>query len=77
MKIFIVASALLAAGFALAAPAHAQNAPVYQYCLLDGSHPNTSGMVLCRYETLAQCMASRNSFNDTCYVNPQYAARRR
>jgi hypothetical protein len=77
MKMLVAASALLAAGFALATPAVAQNAPTYQYCLLDGSHPNTAGMVLCRYETLAQCMASRNSFNDTCYTNPQYASRRK
>ena len=58
-------------------PTLQQNAPTYQYCLLDGSHPDTVGMVLCRFETLAQCMASRNSFADTCYVNPQYAGRRR
>jgi len=77
MKTIIAAGVLLAAGFALAIPASAQNAPTYQYCLLDGSHPNTAGMVLCRYETLAQCMASRNSFNDTCYVNPQYGGRRK
>jgi len=78
MKTSIAASALLAAGLAIAAmPASAQNAPVYQYCLLDGSHPNTAGMVLCRFETIAQCMASRNSFNDTCYINPQFAGRRR
>jgi hypothetical protein len=77
MKILIAASALLAAVFTCAATASAQNAPTYQYCLLDGSHPNTSGMVLCRFDTLAQCLASRNSFNDTCYVNPQYAQRRR
>lgn len=64
-------------GFALTTPARAQNAPICQYCLLDGSHPDTSGMVLCRYETLARCMAGRNSFNDTCYVNPQYGGRRR
>ncbi len=78
MKPLIAASALLAAGLASAAvPASAQNAPVYQYCLLDGSHPNTAGRVLCRFETIAQCMASRNSFNDTCYINPQFAGRRR
>jgi hypothetical protein len=78
MKTSIAASALLAAGLAIAAmPASAQNAPVYPYCLLDGSHPNTAGMVLCRFETIAQCMASRNSFNDTCYINPQFAGRRR
>jgi hypothetical protein len=78
MKMLIAASAVLAAGLAMAAtPASAQNAPVYQYCLLDGSHPNTAGMVLCRFENLAQCMASRNSLNDTCYVNPQFSGRRK
>lgn len=78
MKTLIAASALLTASITIAAmPASAQNAPVYQYCLLDGSHPNTAGMVLCRFETIAQCLASRNSFNDTCYVNPQFAGRRK
>jgi hypothetical protein len=78
MKPLIGAGVLLAACLTITAtPVSAQNAPAYPYCLLDGSHPNTAGMVLCRFETIAQCMASRNSFNDTCYVNPQFAGRRK
>ncbi len=77
MRRSIVAGALaLGIGLPWALPASAQNAPTYRYCLLDGSHPDSAGMVLCRFETLAQCMASRNSFNDTCHVNPEYTGRR-
>jgi hypothetical protein len=43
---------------------------------MDNSSRDTAGMVLCRFETLAQCLASRNSFADTCYINPQYSPRR-
>jgi hypothetical protein len=67
----------LGMGLLWAAPASAQNAPAYRYCLLDGSHPDTTGMVLCRFDTLGQCMASRNSLNDTCYVNPEFPGRRK
>ena len=78
MKRLIVAGALaLGIGLPWALPASAQNAPIYRYCLLDGSHPDTAGMVLCRFDTLAQCMASRNGFGDTCYINPQYTGRRK
>ena len=78
MKRLIVAGALaLGLGLPWAAPATAQNAPTYPYCLLDGSHPDSVGAVLCRFNSLEQCMASRNSFNDTCHVNPGYAGRRK
>lgn len=78
MKRSIVAGVLaLGIGLLWAAPASAQNAPTYRYCLLDGSHPDTTGMVLCRFETFEQCMASRNSFNDTCHVNPEFTGRRK
>ena len=81
MKTIIAAAAVLsafsAASIAISATANAQGkAPVYRYCLMDGSHADTNGMVLCRYETLAQCMASRNGFGDTCYINPEYGRRR-
>ena len=57
-------------------PASAQTAPTYRWCLMHGSPHDMAGIVLCRFETQAQCMASRNSFADTCYVNPEYAVRR-
>ena len=62
----------------MAGPASAQTpSSAYRYCLMSGSHRDTVGMVLCRFDTLAQCMASRNGFGDTCYINPQYTGRRK
>ena len=79
MKAMIAAGVLVAAAVGLfQIPASAQTpSSAYRYCLMDGSHRDTVGMVLCRYNTLAQCMASRNGFGDTCYINPQYTGRRK
>lgn len=75
MKYLITASAVLAATIGMQAAAMAQsgNAPVYRYCLMDNSFEGSNGSVLCRYQTLAQCMASRNTLADSCYVNPRYS----
>lgn len=79
MKTLIVSGVLAAAAVGLMqTPASAQTpSSAYRYCLMSGSHRDTAGMVLCRFDTLAQCMASRNGFGDTCYINPQYTGRRR
>ena len=79
MKAMIAAGVLVAATVGLfQTPASAQTpSSAYRYCLMSGSHRDTVGMVLCRYNTLAQCMASRNSFGDTCYINPEYTGRRK
>ena len=79
MKAMIAAGVLVAAAVGLfQIPASAQTpSSAYRYCLMDGSHRDTVGMVLCRYNTLAQCMASRNRFGDTCYINPEYTGRRK
>ena len=79
MKAMIAAGVLVAAAVGLfQTPASAQTpSSAYRYCLMNGSHRDTVGMVLCRYNTLAQCMASRNSFGDTCYINPEYTGRRK
>ena len=79
MKAMIAAGVLVAAAVGLfQIPASAQTpSSAYRYCLMDGSHRDTVGMVLCRYNTLAQTMASRNSFGDTCYINPEYTGRRK
>ena len=79
MKAMIAAGVLVAAAVGLfQIPASAQTpSSAYRYCLMNGSHRDTVGMVLCRYNTLAQCMASRNSFGDTCYINPEYTGRRK
>jgi hypothetical protein len=76
VKIF-GAAALVAASIILPIAAQAQSkAPIYRYCLMENSHRGPWGMTLCRFDTLAQCMASRNSLIDTCYVNPQYLQRK-
>ena len=79
MKAMIAAGVLVAAAVGLfQIPASAQTpSSAYRYCLMNGSHRDTVGMVLCRFNTLAQCMASRNGFGDTCYINPQYTGRRK
>ncbi len=57
-------------------PASAQTTRTYRWCLLQGAPHDMAGIVLCRFDTVAQCMESRNSFADSCYINPEYAARR-
>jgi hypothetical protein len=76
MKFLFVVGALLAAtiGIDSTAFAQAQKAPVYRYCLLErlGGGPGSAGeMMTCRYNTLAQCMASKGAITDTCIINPQ------
>jgi hypothetical protein len=75
MKLLFIAGVLLAAAIAIAGttPAPAQNAPVYQYCLLErmGGSQGFGEMMTCRYNTLAQCMASKSGNADTCIINPQ------
>lgn len=43
-----------------------------RYCLLtsDGGGFLGGGPPLCRYETMAQCMASRTGGSDSCIRNP-------
>ena len=75
MKFFFVVGALLAAtiGIDSTAFAQTQKAPVYRYCLLERMGGGWFGneMMTCRYNTLAQCMASKGAVSDTCIVNPQ------
>ena len=78
MKILAVVGLPMAAATLLLSftPVSAQTARTYRWCLMHGAPHDMAGIVLCRFDTLAQCMASRNAFVDTCYVNPEYAARR-
>jgi hypothetical protein len=75
MKLLFIAGALLASAIAISetTPVQAQNAPVYQYCLLErmGGPSGGGEMMTCRYTTLAQCMASKSGNADTCIINPQ------
>ncbi|HEY7458799.1 MAG TPA: DUF3551 domain-containing protein [Xanthobacteraceae bacterium] len=81
MKALFAGSVLLAAiGMQAGTFAQAQTATVYQYCLLErsGGGRGTGGeAMLCRFNTLAQCMASKTGNTDTCIVNPQLAVPRK
>jgi Protein of unknown function (DUF3551) len=75
MKVLFAAGALLAVtiGAQGTVLAQAQKAPVYRYCLLErtGGGGFLNPMMTCRFNTLAQCMASKGAISDTCIVNPQ------
>jgi Protein of unknown function (DUF3551) len=76
MRILIVTAAFLTGVLAMegVAFAQAQKAPVYRYCLLEGGGGTRGGggqMMTCRYNTLAQCMASKAGNSDSCIINPQ------
>jgi hypothetical protein len=76
MKILFAAGALLAMTLALQGVSFAQGqkAPVYRYCLLEGGGGSRGGggqMMTCRYNTWAQCMASKSGNSDSCIINPQ------
>jgi hypothetical protein len=73
MKVIIAAGALLAAVIGVQSQALAQKATVYRYCLQEGGVSRGGmGQILCRYETLAQCWASRTGPADYCYLNPAF-----
>lgn len=76
MKTLMITGAFIALAIGMQAEAFAQskkpNAPVYQWCLLEGGgYRSGGGGTLCRFNTFAQCLASRNSFADTCIINPE------
>jgi hypothetical protein len=50
-----------------------------RYCLETGDGGDQGGgggSLLCRYETLAQCMASKTTQGDRCMLNPRLAGQR-
>jgi len=75
MKILFAVVASLAVTIGIVGAAFAQvQAPVYGYCLLERSSggPGAGGeSLLCRFNTLAQCMASKSGNTDACIINPQ------
>lgn len=77
MNHLILAAALLAllAGLPLA-NAQAPLPANQRYCL---ETPDASGSypLLCRFETLEQCYASRTSLTNVCMINPQIAFQQR
>lgn len=74
MRSLTFAAAVIAVA-AVSAPAAAQQAPVYRYCLQENPLGRGVGQTLCRYNTLAQCWASKTSPSDLCYLNPAYVRR--
>lgn len=78
MKTIVAAGVVLAAAIGMQSQAQAQNAPVYRYCLQEGGgFRGGLGSTLCRYNTLAQCWASKTSPSDLCYLNPAYRGARK
>lgn len=79
MRKLVIAGAVVAA-FAAAQSAAAQERlrANERYCLETdgggGDGGGGSGPLLCRYETLAQCMASRTGQSDRCTLNPALGA---
>ena len=74
MKLLFVTVAVIALTSAAAfAQVQKSKAPVYRYCLLERMGGGFMGgeMMTCRFNTLAQCMASKGAISDTCIINPQ------
>lgn len=79
MRLFIASCALLAGIVSMQGPVLAQgkSAPVYAYCLQEsGGFRGGTGQILCRFNTLAQCWASKSSPADFCYRNPAYGQKK-
>jgi hypothetical protein len=77
MKTIVAAGALFAAAVGMQAEALAQSAPTYRYCLQEGGTARGgTGQLLCRYQTLSQCWASKTGPSDFCYPNPAYLQRK-
>jgi hypothetical protein len=67
-----IAAALLAATFALAAPARAQTYdPAYPVCL-QVYQSFVDYYFECAYQTMAQCQASASGRSASCVINPYY-----
>ncbi|HEV2000202.1 MAG TPA: DUF3551 domain-containing protein [Xanthobacteraceae bacterium] len=78
MNKIAIAAALLAA-LAATGSASAQDErvrPNERYCLepIDGGQGGGGGgSFICRYETMAQCLASKTGQSDRCMLNPRLA----
>lgn len=75
MKAKTLFLAALSCGFLAATAASAQrspqNAPYDAWCR-DLQTGLGGGVMVCRAYTYEQCMASRSSHTETCYLNPLY-----
>jgi hypothetical protein len=70
-KLLFAAVALVAATFPLSADA--QNQPYDKWCRDQGI--GRGSVQVCWAYTYEQCMASRTSQAETCYLNPRYDPR--
>lgn len=81
MRMLIYAGALVAgiAGMQAHAVAQQTKAPIYRYCLVEhsGGWRGGGGSLLCRFNTWAQCMASKTGISDYCIINPELTYPRR
>ena len=76
-KPIVLSCALLATFVAMQSVAAAQQ-PVRaneRYCLEAGGGRGGTQPLLCRFETLTQCIASKTAQGDRCYLNPWLAFR--
>mgnify|MGYP001254063973 CR=1 FL=1 len=75
MKRLIFAAAAISASFA-ALPADAQTynryPPYVRYCV-DTSFDDVGPLMICQWETLAQCRAARTGPHERCFLNPAFA----
>jgi hypothetical protein len=69
MRTFLIVAASIAGIGAASA-----QADYTRYCR-DTSLGNGGAVQICLHRTLVQCLASKASPNDRCYLNPEFAAR--
>lgn len=78
MKAKVLLSAVLCFGVFAVTAADAQNrgrAPYDAWCRDVQTGRGGGGTMICRAYTFEQCMASRTSHIETCYLNPLYDPR--
>jgi hypothetical protein len=76
-KPLVLFAALFAALAATAASAQQPVRANERYCLESYGPRGGTAPWLCRFETLAQCIASKTAPGDKCYLNPWLAFRQR
>jgi hypothetical protein len=76
MKSKLLLGAIAVAGLFAASAAEAQKQAPYDLWCRDQSLGRASGTVqICMAYTYQQCMASRTSQGESCYLNPRYDPR--
>jgi hypothetical protein len=76
MKKFLLAAMALAVLMPVAAEAQQRKNPPYDlWCRDQGLGRGGGSVQMCYAYTFEQCMASRTSQNERCYLNPRYDPR--